>query len=84
MSCSLMAEAQDILLREGSLIHKMFRSTLIAEKYNCGFSLDRAYKGLFEQSNLKCVGYNQEGDVRVVEMRNKQCFLAMLFHPHLS
>lgn len=84
MSCSLVGESQKILLNEGSRLHIISRSILITEKHNCSYSLNGTYRELFEQSKLKFVGHNQEGDVRVLELLKHQFFLAMLFQPQLS
>lgn len=84
MSCSLTAESQDIIVREGSRLHTIYGVTAISEKYNCGYSLNSSYSGAFELSALKCTGYNRQGDIRVVELKGHQFFLAMLFQPQLS
>jgi CTP synthase (UTP-ammonia lyase) len=84
MSCSLAAESQDIFIKEGSRLHKIYGVTLTSEKYNCGYSLNGSYREAFEQSNLKCVAHNRESDVRVVELIGHHFFLAMLFQPQLS
>lgn len=84
MSCSLRAESQDIIIKTNSLLYSIYNEILVSEKYNCGYSLNRYYKEAFEQSNLRCVAYNRQGDVRVVELKGHHFFLAMLFQPQLS
>lgn len=84
MTCALVAESQDIHIPEGSMTHEIYGATQVAEKYNCGYSLNPKYRRAFEQSDLRCAGHNGEGDVRLVELPGHPFFLATLFQPQLS
>jgi len=84
MSCSLTAESQDIVIKAESQLHDIYKTTTILERYNCAYALNNTYREAFEQSDLKFVAHNQQGDVRVVELHGHPFFLAMLFQPQLS
>jgi CTP synthase (UTP-ammonia lyase) len=84
MSCSMVNETQEIIIRNNSLAHKIYETASATENYNCSYSLNEDYRDAFGTSNLHCVGHNKEGDVRVIEIANHRFFLAMLFQPQLN
>jgi len=84
MSCSLVGETQKIFIRKKSLAHKIYHADQIMEMFNCSYSLNEDYRTKFEESNLNCVGNNQDGDARIIEIPEHKFFLAMLFQPQLS
>lgn len=84
MSCSLVGETQEITIRQKSLAHSIYKRESVIEKYNCSYSLNEHYRNRFEHSDLRFVGINPDGDVRMVEIPNHRFFLAMLFQPQLN
>jgi CTP synthase (UTP-ammonia lyase) len=84
MSCSLVGEVQKITIRKGSLAHKIYETESVNERFNCSCSLNEDYRSKFEESDLQCVGSNQDGDVRIIELPDLRFFLAMLFQPQLN
>ena len=84
MSCSLISERQEINIRLGSLAHQIYGKESVIEKYNCSYSLNEMFRNKFEDSDLHCVGTNNDGDVRIVEIPNCRFFVATLFQPQLN
>ena len=84
MSCTLVGETQEISIRKNSLAHRIYQKESVTEKYNCGYSLNEDYRDRFAASDLRIVGVNPDGDVRIVELSDHRFFLAMLFQPQLS
>lgn len=84
MSCSLISERQEINILRGSLVSQIYESETAIENYNCNYSLNEAYRAKFEESDLQCVGTNNDGDVRIIEMPQCHFFVATLFQPQLS
>lgn len=84
LSCSLVAECQEIGLATGSLAHSIYTTRSIDEKFNCSYSLNALYKDTFATSGLGLTGHNNDGEVRIVELADHPFFLAMLFQPQLS
>ena len=84
MSCSLIGETQEIAIRRDSRAYGIYEKISTIEKYNCSYSLNEDYRDTFENSDLRCAGFNIDGDVRIVEIVNHRFFLAMLFQPQLN
>lgn len=84
MSCSLVKEQQEIKLRNGSLVSQIYGRATIVENYNCSYSLNETYKVKFDESDLKIVGTNTDGDVRIIELPRCRYFIASLFQPQLN
>ena len=84
MSCSLIGEQQEINIRSGSLVSRIYGREKIVESYNCIYSLNEAYRINFEESDLQLVGTNKDGDVRIIELPEHRFFIATLFQPQLN
>jgi len=84
MSCPLVSQTQKILIEKESLPHRIYQADQIVEKFNCSFNLNERFRARFEESGLKCVGNNQDDEVRIVELPDHSFFMAMLFQPQLS
>ena len=84
MSCALAGETQKISIRKNSRAHQIYQKESVTEKYNCSYSLNDDYRNEFERSDLRIVGVNPDGDVRMIELSHHRFFLAMLFQPQLN
>lgn len=84
MSCSLAGETQEIVILKESLAYRIYEKDSVIEKYNCGYSLNETFRNIFEHSDLRVVGVNPDGEVRMVEISNHPFFLAMLFQPQFN
>lgn len=84
LSCSLVGETKNIYLKEGSIIHEIYGTEVITERYNCSFGLNPIYQELFEKSGLKASGKDENGEVRVFELSGARFYIATLFQPQLS
>lgn len=84
LSCSLVGETKNIYLKKGSIIHDIYGTEVITERYNCSFGLNPIYQELFEKSGLKASGADENGEVRVFELYSARFYIATLFQPQLS
>ncbi len=84
LSCSLVGETKNIYLKKGSIIHDIYGTEVITERYNCSFALNPIYQELFEKSGLKASGADENGEVRVFELYSARFYIATLFQPQLS
>ena len=84
MSCPLVGETQEISIRKNSRAHRIYQKDSVFEKYNCSYGLNEDYRDRFERSDLRIVGVNPDGYVRMLEVANHRFFLAMLFQPQLN
>lgn len=84
MSCSLISEQQEIKIRSGSLVSRIYGKESVVESYNCRYSLNETHRIEFEKSELQLVGTNNDGDVRIIELPQCRYFVATLFQPQLN
>ena len=60
LPCQMIDENRKILLSKGSRIHELIGKVEISEEYRCGFGVNPLYLHLFENTDLKFVGFNED------------------------
>ncbi|MGC8488562.1 MAG: hypothetical protein ACP5QO_10140 [Clostridia bacterium] len=55
----------------------------VRESFYCSYGLNPAYRGPLEAAGLVVSGVDDDGDVRIVEMRDHPFFLGTLFIPQV-
>ena len=56
----------------------------IEEEYFCNFEVNPAYHQRFEDSGMILAAFDQNGELRAVEMPARRFFVATLYQPQLS
>jgi CTP synthase (UTP-ammonia lyase) len=80
LSCSLVGEAQRVVLVAGSLAEALYgRNGEVVEDFFCNYGLNAEYRPRLEQAGLRVTGVDDDGDVRIVELPEHPFFLATLF-----
>jgi CTP synthase (UTP-ammonia lyase) len=79
LACSLLGMSGTILLDPQSRTARAYGSGEIIEEYHCRFGLSRKFEDQFKKSDLRPVGWDAEGEVRVVELDNHPFYVATLF-----
>lgn len=82
--CRLSAESGAINLASGSRISKIYGESRISEEYNCGFGVNREYLPIFDGSDLRFCGFDDDGDPRVLEVSGHRFFIGTAFQPERS
>jgi predicted N-acetyltransferase YhbS len=83
LSCSLLGRSLEISLRPESLVAHTYGKTFVKEQYYCNFGVNPACENLIGAADLAVVGSDNEGEVRVVELRGHPFYVATLFVPQL-
>jgi CTP synthase (UTP-ammonia lyase) len=83
LECSLKGRELRITLEPGSRVAEIYGGTEAIEQYYCNFGVNPAKVDVLRASNLRITGWDVEGEVRVVELRDHPFFLATLFVPQL-
>ena len=83
LSCSLVGTMQTIALVPGSLADRLYAQTVVTEEFACNFGLNPDYRDLFYSSELRVVGTDTDGEVRMVELPGHPFYLATLFLPQI-
>lgn len=72
------------LFASKSLAQEIYGSGEVEERYNCSYGLNPKFRDEFEKSGFAASGTDENGDVRVLELKSKQFYAATLFQPQLS
>jgi len=84
LSCSMLEKDGDIFLEEGSAVKRIFNSDKTNETYHCNYGFNENYLELLKKSELRISGYDENKEVRIVELKNHPFFIATLFQPERS
>jgi len=84
LACKLYDEEARINLAKNSKIAQIYGSTSISEEYFCGYGVNREYLHLFNETELDFTGFDEEGDPRSLEIRDRTFFIGTAFQPERS
>jgi CTP synthase len=77
--------AYECHLRPGTKVRAIYGKEQIRERHRHRYEFNNAYRELFEQFNMLCVGKNQEADlVEIIELKNHPWFIGVQYHPEFS
>lgn len=79
LSCSLVEQSDEILLRDGSRLARIFGALTIREGYHCNFALNPNYESLFADTSLCICGRDRAGEVRAMELTDHPFYFITLF-----
>ncbi|MBJ3813930.1 CTP synthase [Shimwellia pseudoproteus] len=79
LACSLV-EAQDTIeLRQGTAIARAYGKAEISEKYHCNYGVSPLFSEQLTHQPLKVTGWDEQGEIRAVELTTHPFFVATLF-----
>ena len=81
LACALREVAGRVRLDEGSKIRAAYGSEWIEEEYMCGYGLNPGFRAVLERHGMRLTGWDGEGDVRSMELREHPFFVGTLFQP---
>jgi CTP synthase (UTP-ammonia lyase) len=81
LSCSLVGKTMEVALKPGSGATVACRATQSMEQFYCNFGLNPDYQDQLEKRGLEITGWDQNGEVRIVELANHPFFVGTLFVP---
>jgi CTP synthase (UTP-ammonia lyase) len=82
LTCSLVGQRLDIILKDKhSTVYSIFQKERIAENYYCNFGLNPEYQKRLDENGLVTVGVDENGESRIVELRDHPFFVGTLFVP---
>lgn len=79
LSCSLVEKTAAIELRANTLIARAYGRDSIEEGYHCSYGIAEEFARELEQGDLRVTGWDEEGDIRAVELVTHPFFVATLF-----
>jgi len=84
LSYSLVGTSECIKLQADTLAHQVYGKEETVERYSCSYGLNSEYQEQISQGELKFVGHNDEGEIRVIELEGHRYFIASLFLPQMN
>jgi CTP synthase (UTP-ammonia lyase) len=84
LACSLVGRTMRITLQPESLVARSYGRTEVREQYHCNFGVNPEYEEVLRSRDLRVVGSDDEGIVRVVELARHPFFVGTLFLPQLN
>ncbi|HEY2454729.1 MAG TPA: CTP synthase [Scandinavium sp.] len=79
LSCSLVEKSDVIELRANTLIAKAYGRLSIEEGYHCNYGISSEFATELEEGALRVTGWDEEGEIRAVELITHPFFVATLF-----
>jgi CTP synthase len=79
LSCSLVEKSDVIELRANTLIAKAYGRMSIEEGYHCNYGISPEFAAQLEEGALRVTGWDEEGEIRVVELITHPFFVGTLF-----
>lgn len=83
LACSLAGREMQLQLSSGSKVADIYGATQVTEQYYCNFGINPAYLDRIRRGDLRVVGSDSEGEVRVVELADHPFFVGTLFVPQV-
>jgi CTP synthase (UTP-ammonia lyase) len=81
LACALRNVAARIRLAGDTKIRAAYAAEWIEEEYMCGYGLNPEFRGVLESHGMRFTGWDEEGDVRAMELADHPFFVATLFQP---
>ncbi|XUA17652.1 CTP synthase C-terminal region-related (seleno)protein [Citrobacter sp. OP27] len=79
LSCSLVEKSDTIELRANTLIAKAYGRLSIEEGYHCNYGISPAFATELDEGALRVTGWDEEGEIRAVELVTHPFFVGTLF-----
>lgn len=79
LACSLVEKSDTIELRANTLIAKAYGRLSIEEGYHCNYGISPAFAAELDGGALRVTGWDEEGEIRAVELVTHPFFVGTLF-----
>lgn len=79
LACSLVEQTGTIELRSNTLIARAYGKDAIDEGYHCNYGVSPEFAAELDKTDLRVTGWDEEGEVRAVELITHPFFVATLF-----
>ena len=77
--------AQNTLIKEGTLAHKVYENTVVSERHRHRYEFNNNYADVLSEAGLVFCGRSEDEKlVEMVEIPNHPWFLACQFHPEFN
>jgi CTP synthase (UTP-ammonia lyase) len=84
LECSLKGHEEAVMIVPGTLAARITCAGRRTERYHCSYGLNPEYLEVLTGAGLRFSGFDDSGDVRIVELPGHPFFLGTLFQPELA
>jgi len=84
LSCSVAGQTMTVQIKHGTRAAAAYASGTATEQYYCNFGLNPSYLDTIVQAGLQVSGTDQDGEPRILELPDRNFFVATLFVPQTS
>lgn len=84
LACSLVGKVEEVKLSPGSRAFRIYKSSQTLERFYCNYGLNPTRRTDVEKAGLHPSGFDDSGEVRILELPKARLFLATLFVPQVS
>ena len=84
LSCSLVGKVEEVRLSPGSRAFGIYKAPQTVERFYCNYGLNPARRAEVEKAGLCSSGFDNTGEVRILELPMAHLFIATLFVPQVS
>jgi CTP synthase (UTP-ammonia lyase) len=81
LSCSLVGKTMEVAIKPGTKAAAACQAVRSMERFYCNFGLNPEYRDQLEKHGLQISGWDQNGEVRIVELGTHPFFMGTLFVP---
>jgi CTP synthase (UTP-ammonia lyase) len=71
-------------IQPGCRLNAIYKANEVEEEYFCNFEVNRQYLGQLESSGMQLSAFDDNGDLRAIELPDHRFFVATLYQPQLS
>jgi CTP synthase (UTP-ammonia lyase) len=84
LECSLMGHEEAVMIAPGTLAARICGAGRRVERYHCNFGLNAEYLEALTAGGLRFTGFDDSGNVRIMELPGHPFYLGTLFQPELQ
>jgi CTP synthase (UTP-ammonia lyase) len=84
LECSLMGHEEAVMIVPGTLAAKVSGPGRRTERHHCNYGLNQDYLEALTEGGLRFSGFDDSGNVRVMELPGHPFFMGTLFQPELQ
>jgi CTP synthase (UTP-ammonia lyase) len=84
LSCSLVGQARQVTAVEATRAAALVGTAPRTERYHCSYGLNPQFVGTLQSAGLVLSGFDEDGNLRLVELVDHPFYLGSLFQPELS
>jgi CTP synthase (UTP-ammonia lyase) len=81
LGCALVEQSGSIRFAAGSKLAAAYGRQSAEEEYHCSYGLNPMYRPRLDRGRLRATAWDDDGDVRGIELDGHVFFVAMLFQP---